>query len=223
MSRTVETAEWPGVYRVGSALYTRNAAPGHKLRDEALIPGPDGELRKWDPWRSKLAAYIVRGGGPMPLDRCRRALYLGGGHGTTASHLAEAASAATITVVEKSPMAFAALLDVARDRRNLWPILADAQLPERYAADAGPVDLLYQDVAQRNQSAIFADNAAACLRSGGVGLLMLKVRSVTQRQGTSAIVAETRRLLADRGFALQDSVDLAPFARDHVAIRAAYR
>ncbi|MCI4323010.1 MAG: fibrillarin-like rRNA/tRNA 2'-O-methyltransferase [Thermoplasmata archaeon] len=223
MSRPDAAAEWPGIYRVGSSLYTRNAAPGVKLRDEALISDPDGELRKWDPWRSKLAAYIVRGGTPLPLDQCRRMLYLGGGHGTTASHLAEAAPEATIAVVEKSPMAFAALLDVARVRKNLWPILADAQLPERYAADAGPVDLLYQDVAQRNQSAIFADNAAASLAPGGVGLLMLKVRSVTQRQGSSAIVAETRRILADRGFALQDSVDLSPFARDHVAIHAVYR
>ncbi len=132
-----------------------------------LVPGPDGELRKWDPWRSKLAAYIVRGGSPLPFDRCRRVLYLGGGHGTTASHLAEATPAATITVVEKSPMAFASLLEVARVRRNLWPILADAQLPERYAADSGAVDLLYQDVAQRNQAAIFADNAASVLAPGG--------------------------------------------------------
>ncbi len=52
---------------------------------------------------------------------------------------------------------------------------------------------------------------------------MLKVRFVTQRQGSSAIVTEARRALSERGFVLRDSVDLSPFARDHVAIRAIYK
>ena len=66
-------------------------------------------------------------------------------------------------MIEKSPLSFAPLLELARRRSNLLPILADAQLPERYAADVGTVDLLYQDIAQRGQARIFAENASACL------------------------------------------------------------
>ena len=39
---------------------------------------------------------------------------------------------------------------------NIWPILADAQLRSGTSPTVGPVDLLYQDLSQRTQAAIFA-------------------------------------------------------------------
>ena len=158
---------------------------------------------------------------PAPgfLDRVEKVLYLGGAHGTTVSHLSDALPSAEIYVVEKSAAAFAPLLALARTRPNLLPILADAPLPERYAADVGDVDLLYQDVAQRAQAAIFVENARACLRPHGDALLMLKVRSVTQSRPTRAVLADARRELEAGGLSVRESVDLAPFSRDHVALR----
>ncbi|EQD78421.1 fibrillarin, partial [mine drainage metagenome] len=94
----------------------------------------------------------------------------------------------------------------------------DAQLPERYRADVGEVDLLYQDVAQRNQAAIFVENARATLAPHGRGVLMLKVRSVTQRRPSSAIVREARAELTRGGLSVRAEFPLAPFARDHVAL-----
>ncbi len=210
--------EWPGVFRQGAELFTRNLQPGERVYGEALVAEDGVEYRAWDPWRSKLAAYLLRGAPRLPFDQPRALLYLGAAHGTTASHLSDLLPDARLFAVEKSAETFAAFLALARRRPNLLPILADAQLPERYAADVGLVDFLYQDVAQRNQVELFAENAAACLAPRGRGFLVLKVRSVTQRQPSAAVVAEARSALAAHRFRVADERSLAPYSRDHVAL-----
>ncbi len=214
----MESTAWPGVFREGRELFTINADPGHRVHGETLRTLDAVEYRSWDPFRSKLAALLVRGATSDLLGPVRSALYLGGAHGTTVSHLSDLWPEAAVFVVEKSPTTFAPLLALARRRENLLPILADAQLPERYRADVGTVELLYQDVAQRNQAAIFVENAQSCLAPGGRGILMLKVRSVTQRRPAAAIVRETRVALERAGLAVRSEVALAPFAREHVAL-----
>jgi fibrillarin-like pre-rRNA processing protein len=214
----VDPAGWPGVFRRGRELYTRNAVPGRRVYGEELVGEGDAEYRQWDPWHSKLAAMLLKSR-PSPLfDGVRAVLYLGGAHGTTVSHLSDVLPDATIFVIEKSPVAFAPLLALARERRNVLPILADAQLPERYSADVGHVGLLYQDVAQRAQARIFAENAASCLADDGRGLLMLKVRSVTQSRSPRAVLGEARVELQATGLRVRESIDLQPFARDHLAL-----
>ncbi|HEV2318056.1 MAG TPA: fibrillarin-like rRNA/tRNA 2'-O-methyltransferase [Thermoplasmata archaeon] len=208
----------PNLRREGRILFTRNARPGHRVYGEELRSFDGVEHRLWDPWRSKLAAYLLRDGPSLELDRCRRALYLGGAHGTTVSHLADLIDPAPVFVVEKSPASFAPLLAFAESRPNVLPILADAHLPERYDSEVGIVDLLYQDVAQRDQTAIFLENARACLDARGIGLFMLKVRSVTQRRSVAEVLQETRRELAHAGWTIRYETDLAPFARDHRAL-----
>jgi fibrillarin-like pre-rRNA processing protein len=210
--------EWPNLRKEGRELYTRSARPGRAVYGEALRPFEDGEYREFDPWRSKLAAYILRDGPPPEIPRLRKLLYLGGAHGTTVSHLSDLLPQVPLFVVEKSPMTFAALLALAKDRRWVHPILADAHLPERYRADVGTVEFLYQDIAQRDQAAIFAENALACLRPHGEGVLMLKVRSVTQRRSVGQVIQETRRTLSEHGLEVTGQLSLAPFAREHIAL-----
>ena len=191
----METTRWPGVHREGRDLYTVNLEPGTRVYGESLRTVAGVEYRLWDPFRSKLAAFLLSGAPDDLLPPVQRALYLGGAHGTTVSHLSDLWPEAAIFVVEKSPASFAPLLALARRRPNLLPLLTDAQLPERYRADAGEVDFLYQDVAQREQAGIFVENAEACLARGGRGILMLKARSVTQRRPSHVIVRETRERL----------------------------
>ncbi|HTT25929.1 MAG TPA: fibrillarin-like rRNA/tRNA 2'-O-methyltransferase [Thermoplasmata archaeon] len=217
----MEPTGLPGVFRHGRDLFTRNADPGHKVYGEDLRTEDGIEYRRWDPFRSKLAAYLLKSPGERPWDRPQRILYLGGAHGTTVSHLADALPATDIFVVEKSPIVFAPLLALARRRTNIWPILADAQLPERYIADVGPVDLLYQDLSQRTQAAIFVENARVALAEGGRGLLMLKVRSITQSRPAGRIAAEAREVLRQGGLKVRSSVDLLPFSREHQALALA--
>ncbi len=214
----MDPTAWPGVFREGRDLYTINAVPGEKVYGETLRSVGGTEYRLWDPFRSKMAALLLRGTPATPWGAVRGALYLGGAHGTTASHFSDLWPEAPIVVVEKSATAFAPLLALARRRSNLLPILADAQLPERYAPEAGPVDFLYQDVAQRDQAGIFAENARVCLVEGGRGVLMLKVRSVTQRRPTASIVREARSELSRAGLEVDFEVPLSPFSRDHVAL-----
>ncbi|HKS59726.1 MAG TPA: fibrillarin-like rRNA/tRNA 2'-O-methyltransferase [Thermoplasmata archaeon] len=199
-------------------LYSVNREPGRSVYGEELIQEGGRELRHWDPWRSKLAALVLKHGEKVLPEAPRRVLYLGAAHGTTASHLSDLWPESSIFVVERSPVAFSRLLDLARRRPNLLPILADAQLPERYAADVGPVDFLYQDVAQRAQAAIFAENARAAAAERVPGILMLKTRSVTQRQPTKEIVRLAQDELGRHQLEVRASVDLTPFARDHAAL-----
>jgi len=214
----MEPAGWPGVFREGREVYTRNARPGERVYGEDLRSADGVEYRRWDPFRSKLAALLLKGAPADLWSEVGTALYLGAAHGTTVSHLSDLWPDAAIFAVEKSPTSFAPLLALARRRSNLFPLLADAQLPERYQADVGEVDLLYQDVAQRNQAAIFVENAAACLTKGGVGILMLKVRSVTQRGSSASVVKQARSELRDAGLNVRAEVPLAPFSKEHVAL-----
>ncbi len=219
----MEPSREPGVFREGRDLFTVNATPGRRVYGETLRLVDGVEYRAWDPFRSKLAALIVRGGAPGDLFEVPRgALYLGGAHGTTVSHLSDLWPRTPLFVVEKSPSSFVHLLELARSRSNIYPLFADAQLPERYQADAGAVEFLYQDVAQRNQAQIFAENARACLGRGGRGVLMLKVRSVTQRGTSASVVRAARRVLEGAGMAVRSETPLVPFSRDHVALSVRY-
>jgi fibrillarin-like pre-rRNA processing protein len=216
----MEPTPWDGVLREGRDLFTPNGGPpGDRVYGEKLRVVGGVEYRQWDPFRSKLAALLAHGAPSADVWRgARSILYLGGAHGTTVSHLSDLRPSARIYVIEKSPTAFAPLLALARRRSNLYPLLADAQLPERYAADVGSVDLIYQDVAQRNQAAIFVENAQVMLAPRGRGVLMLKVRSVTQSLPAGAIVRAARSTLTTGGLAVTGETSLAPFSRDHVAL-----
>lgn len=214
----VEPTRWPGIWSSGGELFTQNLRPGRSVYGEVLRREGTMELRGWDPWRSKLAAYLLSPQAQLDLRGVHRLLYLGAAHGTTASHLSDLLPSAELFVVEKSPRAFAQLLGLAQERPNLLPLLADAQMPERYRADLAPVEFLYQDLAQRDQARIFAENAAAALAPGGAGLLMLKVRSVTQRRSPRELIQEARAELARAGLAPRPAIDLAPFSREHAAI-----
>ena len=214
----MKPAPWERVYRDGRELFTVNRNPGTKVYGESLTTVDGVEYRAWDPFRSKLAALLLKGAPAELLGRPRTVLYLGAAHGTTVSHLSDLWPEATIFAIEKSPTSFARLLALARTRPGLLPILADAQLPERYKADVGGADLLYQDIAQRNQAGIFVENARACLVPGGRGVLMLKVRSVTQQRPTAAIVREARSALSAARLRVAYETPLTPFSREHVAL-----
>jgi fibrillarin-like pre-rRNA processing protein len=214
----VKPTTWERVYHEGRTLYSINRVPGTSVYGESL-PVVDGtEYRAWDPFRSKLAAFLQNGAPPDVLGQPRTVLYLGAAHGTTVSHLSDLFPEAMIFAVEKSPTSFARLLALAKKRPGLVPILADAQLPERYQADVGVAELLYQDIAQRNQAGIFSENARACLSSDGRGILMLKVRSVTQQRSTTAVVKEARATLLAAGLRVVYESALSPFSREHVAL-----
>jgi|Deesub1362A_J573_1020465.scaffolds.fasta_scaffold19392_2 fibrillarin-like pre-rRNA processing protein len=173
-------------------------------------------LREWIPYRSKLAAMIMNGY-RLDLKPDMKVLYLGAASGTTVSHLSDVLERGMIYAVEYSARPFKKLLELAVERRNIVPLLKDASKPEEYAGIVERVDLIYQDIAQKNQREIFVKNADFFLEEGGEGLIMVKARSIDSVADPSEVF---RRFLSE----LEEDVPiigygkLDPFHRDHIFV-----
>ena len=191
--------------RIGNVL----VSPGEGgVYGERMLEG----YRVWDPYRSKFAAYYLLGG-ELELTPGMRVLYLGAANGTTVSHVADYVE--TIYAVEFAPRPMQDLLEVARRRKKIVPIMADANRPYEYAPFMEGVDLIYQDVAQPDQIGI-AEKNLIFLKPGGHLVLMLKTRSVDVRRDPADVVEEARAGLSQH----LDVVDLRwlePYHHDHAA------
>jgi fibrillarin-like pre-rRNA processing protein len=206
-----------GVFTDGSWLYTRNLTPGVSVYGEGLFREGGVEYRRWDANRSKPAAYLKRGGLVWPFGASTTLLYLGAGSGTTASHLSDICANGSIVAIEISPRSFRDLVSLAERRRNLLPLLGDAARPSTYRQHVGSVDILYQDVAQRDQEGIFLENIEF-LRQGGFGFLMVKARSTDVAAKPPEVYARMQRELSDHGLEILDVRTLDPFETDHAAM-----
>jgi fibrillarin-like pre-rRNA processing protein len=207
----------PHLLTDGREFFTENLVHGRSVYGERLVQFQGREYRVWSPRRSKLAALLAKGYRDLPLAGDSKVLYLGAATGTTASHLSDMVPLGAVHCVEVSPTAFRKLLDLARARPNIIPILGDATQPSGYEGAVGRVDVVYQDVAQRDQAGILLRNLSM-LRHGGVALLMLKARSVDISRRPQEIYQEVARALQDRGLDLMDLIDLAPLEKDHAAL-----
>ena len=175
--------------------------------------------RLWDPFRSKLAALLLKGRSTRPvLERDAVVLYLGAATGTTVSHVSDIASDGLVYAVEFSPRSMRDLVRLCERRKNIVPILADAARPEEYAFLVEPVDLVYQDIAQRSQAEIASRNCARYLLPGGDLILMLKTRSVDVTAFPEAVLQSEMKNL--QGLDLLQVTDLLPFHQDHFAMQA---
>lgn len=214
-TRLVETRA-KGVYWDGERLLTRNFTPGAKVYGERLVTFGGVEYREWSPSRSKLGAYLRLGGLRSPFKEDSRVLYLGAASGTTASHVADIARNGTVYCVEISPRSFRDLVKVCEGRRNMVPILGDATRPQDFSFLVERADIVYQDIAQKNQAAIFAKAMRAF--NAGSGMLSLKARSEDVTRDPEKIFEEARSQLINEGFQVLDLMDLAPFEKDHAMI-----
>ena len=214
---SVQPTEWEGVYSEGPWLLTRNLVPGAAVYGEGLVWSGDVEYRRWDANRSKLAAYLKCGGLRWPFREEASVLYLGAGSGTTVSHVSDICRRGAITAIEVSSRSFRNLLALAEVRTNIVPVLGDATKPESYASHVGVVDVLYQDVAQRDQEGIFLKNLPL-VRHGGFGYLMIKARSQDVAAVPSRVFDAVKRALAVAGLTPVDFRILSPFQQAHAAL-----
>ncbi|TLZ71193.1 MAG: fibrillarin-like rRNA/tRNA 2'-O-methyltransferase [Methanobacteriota archaeon] len=214
---SVQPTKWEGVYSEGPWLLTRNLVPGATVYGEGLVQSGHDEFRRWDANRSKLAAYLKCGGHSWEFREEASVLYLGAGSGTTVSHVSDICRRGTITAVEVASRSFRDLLALAEARKNLVPVLGDATNPESYASHVGFVDILYQDVAQRDQEGIFLKNLAL-VRAGGFGYLMIKARSQDVAAAPSRVFDAAKRTVVGAGHKPVDLRILSPFQADHAAL-----
>lgn len=199
-------------------LATLNLTPGRKVYGERLFQAKGKEYRVWDTFRSKLAAAIANGVEEVPLGSGSKVLYLGAASGTTASHVSDIVGEdGLVYCVEFSPRVMRELVSVCEYRKNMLPILADARFPEKYRMLVDQVDVIYQDVAQPNQSEIMIKNAKMFLKEGGHGFLAIKARSVDVTKEPSEIFKRETDTLK-KMFEISKVVHLEPFDKAHVMI-----
>lgn len=204
------------VYTDGASIYTLNLVPGRAVYGERLVTQDEIEYRVWNPKKSKLSALILKGCKSFPFTGTSNVLYLGAASGTTASHLSDICARGKIYCVEISPRPFRKLVAVSENRKNMLPILADANMPRHYQRVVGKADVLYQDVAQRNQVEILLRNLEL-VKEGGFAFLMIKARSVDVTQRPDRIYRDAEERLSSSGVRMIQRTNLEPYERDHAA------
>ncbi|KSW11769.1 fibrillarin [Pyrodictium occultum] len=205
-------------------LATVNLAPGKRVYGERLFKWGDKELREWNPYRSKLAAALLKGIEELPIKPGHQILYLGAATGTTPSHVSDLLGPrGKLYALDVAPRVMRELIAVCETRPNMFPLLADARRPYEYRHIVELVDGIYADVAQPDQATIVADNADYFLREGGYLLMAIKARSIDVTKEPSEVFRSQIDELKNRGFEIIDMVHLEPFDRDHAMVYARYR
>lgn len=204
-----------GIYKLGRDYATKSIAPKQKVYDERVIRKAGNEFRIWNPRKSKLSAALHKGLKNIPLKRNMKILYLGIANGTTASHLSDLISENGIIYgIEFSSRPIRDLIFVSEKRKNIIPILDDARLPQNYANKIEKVDLVYCDIAQKDQSEILIRNANIFLKKKGFIMIAIKARSIDVSRKPREIFEEQKRILEKR-FNILQQINLEPFEKDH--------
>jgi fibrillarin-like pre-rRNA processing protein len=215
-----EGVYWLTLEQGNRRLATKNLAPGIAVYGEILVKDGETEYRTWDAHRSKLAAAILRNLDSLPIQAGKSVLYLGAASGTTASHVSDILNAqGRVYCVEFAQRSMRELIDtLCEHRSNVYPILADARLPEKYRTLVSQVDVIYCDIAQPEQAKILADNADLFLKPKGSALIAIKSRSIDVTMKPSEVFKQEIEILRKRRFTVRQSVRLEPYEKDHVLV-----
>jgi fibrillarin-like pre-rRNA processing protein len=208
--------KFPRVYLIDDHLATQNLTPTLNVYGEKLVNINGSEFRIWNQRRSKLAAAILNGLKIFPFKKDSKVLYLGASSGTTPSHISDIASQGLVYCVEFSPRMMRNLVDLSDLRINMIPILDDATKPLNYIHLVEKVDIIYSDVAQPRQTELFIDNMRLFLKKNGLGILMLKSRSINVTKDPDVVFKEEESKLKANGFHVLEKIDLEPYEKDHL-------
>jgi len=206
--------QFQNVFLINNKLCTRNLVPKRQVYGERLIETNQGEFREWDAYRSKPAAAMYKNLHHFPLKEGMKVLYLGVASGTTCSHFSDiVGKEGMIYGIEISERVLRDLLHVAEERKNIMPILADARKPEEYPW-IEQVDLVYADIALKEQSEILIRNAKMFLRPNAFAMIAIKSRSIDVTKQPNFVYKQQRNIL-EKFFNVTDSITLDPYEKDH--------
>ena len=197
-------------------LFTLNLNPGKRVYDEQLVMQNNVEYREWDPYGSKLSAAILNGCNNIFIRKGDVVLYLGSSTGTTVSHVSDIlGKEGFVFAVDLAPRVMRDLIFNCEGRKNIGPVLADANRIQDLAPRVSLADVLYQDIAQKDQVRIFLKNANAFLKKGGYAIFAVKARSIDVTKNPKVIFKEVRDVI-EKEMTIIDSRTLEPFQRDHI-------
>lgn len=210
------------------ALVTKNMTPGEAVYGEKRIAveeeGGKVEYRVWNPFRSKIAAAILGGIENIWIKPGTKVLYLGAASGTTVSHVSDIVGpTGLVYAVEFSHRSGRDLINVAKKRTNIIPIIEDARHPHKYRMLVGMVDVLFADVAQPDQARILAINAAHFLKNGGKFVISIKANCIDSTAPAEAVFAKEVKKLQEEQFKPSEQITLEPYERDHAVVVGTYR
>lgn len=227
----VEPHRFPGVYIIRGKedmIATKSIAPGESVYQEKKVAVAEGdvkiEYRVWNPYRSKIAATVLGGVDELGIRPGCKVLYLGAASGTTVSHVADIVGLeGTVYAVEFSERSGRDLVNMAKRRINVVPIVDDARHPMRYRMLVPMVDVLFADVAQRDQARILALNAQHYLKNGGRFLISIKANCIDSTVEPSVVFEREIETLKELGFSPEEMITLEPYEVDHAAVSGIYR
>lgn len=207
----------------------------------------------WNPFRSKLCAGILGGIDSIHIGPGKKVLYLGGSSGTTVSHVADVVGAeGCVYAVEFSHRSGRDLINMAKKRTNVIPIIEDARHPHKYRMLVPMVDVIFADVAQPDQARIVALNAHHFLKTGGHVVISIKVgvgvcecvrvstvEIIFMRSSTctpshqancidstvdaATVFAREVKKMQEEKIKPQEQLTLEPYERDHALVVGVYR
>ena len=182
------------------------------------------EYRVWNAFRSKLAASIVNGVNSIYIKPGARVLYLGGASGTTVSHVSDiVGETGVVMAIEYSERSGRDLVNMAKKRPNVIPIIEDARKPYKYRMVCGMVDVIFSDVAQPDQARIIIMNAQNYLKNGGGFVFSIKANCIDSTAEPAVVFAQQIQELKKCGFKVKEQVTLEPFERDHAVVTGIYK
>ena len=214
--REVSEFRLQGIFEYGNDFCTPNAVPGQSVYGERFCKDAKGvEYRIWDPKRSKLGAALRKGVSQIGIRPGSTVLYLGCSTGTTVSHVGEIVGEdGKVYALDVAPRVLRDLLFSTAKRENIYPLMADASKPATFAHAVPKVDVVFMDIAQKDQVGIFLKNIKTFLKPGGFGLLSLKSRSVDITKRPVQVFKESRAEL-EKETVIVDYKELDPYEIDH--------
>jgi len=213
-----------------SMLVTKNLVPGESVYGEKRISieagGEDGakiEYRVWNPFRSKLAAGVLGGMDKIFIVPGAKVLYLGAASGTSVSHVADIVGPeGVVYAVEFSARSGRDLINMAKKRTNVIPIVEDARFPHKYRILLSTVDVIFADVAQPDQARIVAHNAHQFLKVDGHVVISIKANCIDSTAPAEAVFDREVNALRAEMFKPLEQITLEPYERDHAMVTARY-
>ena len=206
-----------GVFMVDGKLATLNLVKGNRVYNEDLVDDGKRQYRLWTPYRSKLAAAIMKGLKSLDIKRGSHVLYLGAATGTTPSHLSDIVSEkGLVYCIEISERSMRDLLKICEKRHNLLPILQDARNADAYKEEVGIADVIYQDVAARDQDLILLKNAEL-LKKGGYAYIAIKSQSIDVSRSPELVFGDFLKSVSSK-FEIVQEIDIEPYDSMHLFV-----
>ena len=143
-------------------------------------------------------------------------MYLGAASGTSVSHVADIVGpTGLVYAVEFSHRSGRDLINMAKKRTNVIPIIEDARHPQKYRMLVGMVDVVFADVAQPDQARIIAMNSHMFLKAGGHIVISIKANCIDSTAPATAVFqSEVTKLQAEK-VKPEEQLTLEPYERDH--------